>query len=70
MNCPCGFPPAAEFGARPRKLFVVVNPVSGRGYGLHTWLEVQKLFELAEVEVEAVGELRAVALTGVARHGV
>ena len=49
----------ADFGARPRKLFVVVNPVSGRGSGLHTWLEVEKLFELAEVEVEAVGELNS-----------
>lgn len=48
--------PATEFGARPRKLFVVVNPVCGRGSGLHTWREVEKLFELAEVEVEAVGE--------------
>jgi len=35
----------------------VVNPVSGRGSGLHTWSEVEKLFELAEVEVETVGEL-------------
>ena len=30
--------------------------MSGRGSGLHTWSEVEKLFELAEVEVEVVGE--------------
>lgn len=35
----------------------MVNPVSGRGSGLRTWLDVEKLLELAEVEVEAVGEL-------------
>ena len=34
----------------------MVNPVSGRGSGLHSWSEVEKLFELAEVEVEVVGE--------------
>jgi len=48
-----------DFGNRPRKLFVVVNPESGGGASQveKTWRKVQHMFQLANIHVDVLSEL-------------
>lgn len=41
-----------NFGHRPRRLYVVINPTSGNGCSLSTWSKVEPLFKLANVHTE------------------
>lgn len=45
-----------NFGSRPRKLYVVVNPVSGdtRGAAERTWRRARAMFELAHIHTDVL----------------
>lgn len=43
-----------NFGNRPRRLYVIVNPVSGTGAAPKVWAKVQSLFQLAQINTEVV----------------
>ena len=48
-----------DFGNRPRKLYVVVNPYSGDSPGAveRTWNKVERLFQLAQIHTDVICEL-------------
>lgn len=41
-----------DFGNRPRRLYVVVNPASGEGTALRVWNRVERLFQLTHITTE------------------
>ncbi|CAI8031706.1 Ceramide kinase [Geodia barretti] len=41
-----------NFGNRPRRLYVVVNPASGEGTALRVWSKVERLFQLTHITTE------------------
>ena len=43
---------SSDFGNRPRKLYVVVNPASGEGCAVKTWDKVERLFQLTHITTE------------------
>jgi ceramide kinase len=43
-----------ECNPRPRKLYVVINPLSGKGNALKVWEKIERLFQVAEVELTVV----------------
>jgi hypothetical protein len=47
-----------NFGHRPRRLYVVINPVSGDGSSLSTWSKVEDMFALAQVHTEILNTQR------------
>ena len=42
----------SDFGNRPRRLYVVVNPASAEGNALHVWSRVERLFQLTHITTE------------------
>ena len=42
----------SDFGNRPRRLYVVVNPASAEGNALRIWNRVEKLFQLTHITTE------------------
>lgn len=45
-----------DFGNRPRRLYVVVNPASGEGNALRVWNRVERLFHLTHITTELMCE--------------
>ena len=46
-----------DFGNRPRRLYVVVNPASGEGTSLRVWSKVERLFQLTHITTEILCKL-------------
>lgn len=46
----------SDFGHRPRRLYVVINPTSGNNISLSVWAKVEPLFRLANVHTEVFGK--------------
>lgn len=46
----------SDFGHRPRRLYVVINPTSGNNTSLSVWAKVEPLFRLANVHTEVFGK--------------
>jgi hypothetical protein len=50
-----------DFGNRPRKLYVVINPMSGSGSGSgfdKMWQKIQRMFQIANIHTDVLSEWR------------
>ena len=47
---------AADFGNRPRRLYVIINPTSGDHSGVDTWRRVEPMFNTAHIHTDYLGE--------------
>ena len=46
-----------DFGHRPRRLYIMINPTAGNRAGLSTWAKVEHLFQISNVHTEIFSEL-------------
>ena len=49
--------PYTDFGHRPRRVYVIINPTCGSNSGWNTWIKVEPFFVLAHVHTEVIGKL-------------
>ena len=49
--------PYSDFGHRPRRVYVIINPTCGSSSGWNTWIKVEPFFVLAHVHTEVIGKL-------------
>ena len=54
----CGHYSFAGSSNRPRRLYVVVNPHSGKGHACRTWFRVESMFSDAMIKTDVVCKFR------------
>ena len=45
-----------DFGQRPRRLYVIINPVCGGDSGVECWRKVEPMFNSAHIHTDYLGE--------------